>query len=175
MDWFLDNNGNGRKWVNSKKVVFVSYITHSTAILFLPYLLREIPDDIFEKPEHNQLRIVVSGVDLTSYDMVIEERCVFRVRVGNVTMCRCIDFVCAFAVMIVLHYIFNVTYTKKIEATMICVQRLLLEIRNNQKMPPNMLSLTCRIKKDMGKYQTLIFENKTLIRTSSVSIIKLFI
>ena len=103
MDWFLDNNGNGRKWVNSKKVVFVSYITHSTAILFLPYLLREIPDDIFEKPEHNQLRIVVSGVDLTSYDMVIEERCVFRVRVGNVTMCRCIDFVCAFAVMIVLH------------------------------------------------------------------------
>ena len=63
-------------------------------------------------------------------------------------MCRCVDFVDAFAVMIALHYIFNVTYTKKIEATMICVQRLLLETHDNQKIPPKVLSSICKIKKD---------------------------
>lgn len=83
---------------------------------------------------------MVSGVDLTSYDMIVEEKCVFHVKVENVTMSRCVDFVHAFAVMIAaLHYIFNVTYTKKIEATMICVQRLLLEIHDNQKIPPKVL------------------------------------
>ena len=82
----------------------------------------------------------MSGVNLTSYNMIIEKKCVFQFGVEIVTMCKCVDFVPAFAVMIAaLHYIFNVTYTKKIEATMICVQRLLLEIHDNQKIPPKVL------------------------------------
>ena len=79
---------------------------------------------------------------------IVEEISVFHVKVEKITMCRCVDFVDAFAVMIALHYIFNVTYTKKIEATMICVQRLLLETHDNQKIPPKVLSLICKIKKD---------------------------
>ena len=145
MGWFLHNKGNGLKWIDWKKIVFVSDIALCAAILFLQYLLTEIPDYFFfEKPEHNQLRIVVSGVDLTSYNMIVEEKCVFHVNMENVTMCRYVDFVHAFAVMIALHYIFNVTYTKKIEATMICVQRLLLEIHDKQKIPPKVLSLICK-------------------------------
>ena len=92
---------------------------------------------------------MVSEVDLTSYDVIVEEKCVFLVKVENVTICTWVDFVHTFAVMIALHCIFSVTYTKKIEVTMICIQRLLLKIYDNQKIPPKVLSLICKIKKDI--------------------------
>ena len=40
-----------------------------------------------------------------------------------------------FAVMIALHYVFNVTYSNKIEATMVFIQRLFFNINDNQKYP----------------------------------------
>ena len=130
--------------------VLVSDITHCTAIFFLTHMLRGKPDYLFEKPEqNNQSRIKVSRVDLTSYDMIVEEKCLFHVKVENFRMCTCVDFDYAFAVMIALHYIFNVTYTKKIVVTMICVEQLLLEIHDYQKIQPKVLSLICKIKKDM--------------------------
>ena len=117
----------GWNWL--KSFVFVSNIAHCAVTLFLPYLLRGEPDYFLQKPEHNKLRIVMSGVNLTSYNMIIEKKCVFQFGVEIVTMCKCVDFVPAFAVMIALHYLFNVTNTKKTETTMICVQRLSLEIQ----------------------------------------------
>lgn len=83
----------------------------------------------------------MSRVNLTSYNMIIEKKSVFQFGVEILTMCRCVDFVHAFAVMIALHYLFNITYTKKTEATMICVQRLSLEIPDKQKIAPKVLSL----------------------------------
>ena len=136
------------------------------------YLVRGTPDYFFEEPErNNQARIMVSEIDLASYDVIVEEKYVFHVKVEHLTMCTCVDFVHAFAVMIALHCIFSVTYAKNIEVTMICVLRLLLETHDNQKIPPKVLSLISKIKKDMSKHQTLMFGNETPIRTSSVSVI----
>ena len=105
------------------------------------------PDYFFEKAAHNQPRIVVGGVDFSSYDMLTDEKSIFHVKVENITMCRCVDFIHAFAVMIALHYVFNVAYSKKIEATMVFIQRLFFDINDNQKIPPKVLSLICRVKK----------------------------
>ena len=54
--------------------------------------------------------------------------------------------------MIVLHYVSNVAYSKKTEATMILFQRLFLEIHDPQKTPLKVLSAICRTKKDMLFY-----------------------
>ena len=56
-------------------------------------------------------------------------------------MCRCVDFIHAFAVMIALHYVFNVAYSKKIEATMVFIQRLFFDINDNQKIPPQGIAI----------------------------------
>ena len=59
-------------------------------MLYLPFLLRETPDQFFERPEHIQPRIVVTGVDFTGYDTLVDEKCIFRVRVrscNSTTLC----------------------------------------------------------------------------------------
>ena len=96
-----------------KDLLFLSDITHCAAILYLPFLLRETPDQFFERPEHNQPRILVTGVDFTRYDMLVDEKCIFHVKVEDIVICRWTDFVYAFTVMIAPHYAFNVAYSKK--------------------------------------------------------------
>ena len=86
-----------------KDLLFHSDITHCAAMLYLPFLLRETPDQFFGRPEHIQPRIVVTGVDFTGYDTLVDEKCIFHVKVENKVICRYIDFVYAFAVMIALH------------------------------------------------------------------------
>ena len=81
-------------------------------ILHLPFLLRETPDQFFERPEHNQSRILVTGVGSTGYYMLVDEKCTFHVKVENIVICQCTDFIYTFTVMIALHYVFNVTYSK---------------------------------------------------------------
>ena len=119
---------------NTKDLLFLSDIAHCAAILYLPFLLRKTPDQFFERLEHNQPRILVTGVDFTGYDMLVDEKCIFHVKLENIVICRCTDFVSAFTFMIALHYVFNVTYSKKIEATVILFQRLFLEIHDSQKI-----------------------------------------
>ena len=95
---------------NVKDLLFLSDITHCPAILYIPFLLRETPDQFFERPEHNQPIIVMTGVNFTG---LVDEKCIFHVKVENKVICRYIDFVYAFAVMIALHYVSNVAYSKK--------------------------------------------------------------
>ena len=68
---------------NVEDSIFHSDITHCAAMLYLPFLLRETPDQFFERPEHIQPRIVVTGVDFTGYDTLVDEKCIFHVQVEN--------------------------------------------------------------------------------------------
>ena len=87
---------------NVKDLLFLSDIAHCAAILYLPFLLRETPDQFFERSEHNQPRILVIGVDFTGYDMLVDEKCTFHVKLENIVICQCTDLVYAFTVMIAL-------------------------------------------------------------------------
>ena len=70
-----------------KDLLFPSDITHCAAMLYLPFLLRETPDQFSERPEHIQPRIVVTGVDFTGYDTLVDEKCIFHVKAGNKVIC----------------------------------------------------------------------------------------
>ena len=48
--------------------------------------------------------------------MLTDKKSDFHVKVENITMGRCVGFMHVFTVMIALHFILNVTYSKKIEA-----------------------------------------------------------
>ena len=50
-------------------------------------------DYFFEKAAHNQLQIVVGGVDFSSYDMLTDKKSIFHAKVENITMCQCVDFI----------------------------------------------------------------------------------
>ena len=103
---------------NVKDLLFLSNITHCAAIWYLTFLLRETPDQFFERPEHNQHKILVTGVDFTECDMLVDEKCIFNVKLENIVICWCTHFVYAFTVMIALHCVFDVTFSKILEATM---------------------------------------------------------
>ena len=78
---------------NVKDLLFLSDITHCAAILYILFLLRETPDQFFERPEHNQLTIVVTGVDFTGYDVLVDDKCIFHVKVEHKVICRYTVFV----------------------------------------------------------------------------------
>ena len=78
---------------NVKDLLFLSDITYYAAILYLPFLVSKMPDQFFERPEQSQPRILVAGVDFTVYDMLVNEKCIFHVKVENIVICRCADFV----------------------------------------------------------------------------------
>ena len=120
-------------------------------ICFLPYLLGESPeysfDKTFNKSKSNQPRIVVLRTDFTTYDCIANEECAFDIKIEDTTICRCNDFAQGFLVIIALHCVFNVTYSKLVEATIAFIQWMWPEIKDNQKIPPKVFSLICHIKK----------------------------
>ena len=119
------------------KFLFRFRCEYCPAVCYLSFDLGEMPDYFFEKAAHNQPRIVVSGVGFCSYDMLTDQKSDFHVKVENITMCRCVGFMHVFPVMIALHFILNVAYSKKIEAKIVFLQRLLFSINDNQKIPPS--------------------------------------
>ena len=60
---------------------------------------------------------MVIGTNFTIYDCIANEECAFDIKMEDITTYRCNHFVRAFLVITALPYVFNVTYSKKIEAT----------------------------------------------------------
>ena len=116
--------------------------------LLLSVSAARVPWIFFDKTsnesKNNQPRIVAIGTDFTTYD---SSASVFDIKIEDTTTCRCNHFLRAFLVITALPYVFNVTYSKKIEATMAFIWQMWPEINDNQKIPPKVLSLICRIKK----------------------------
>ena len=65
---------------------------------------------------------MVIGTDFTTYDCIANEECAFDIKIEDSTTCQCNHFVLALLVIIALPYVLNVTYSKKIEATMAFIQ-----------------------------------------------------
>ena len=91
------------------------------------------------------------GTDFTASDCIDNEERTFYIKVGDTKCTFDIKIkdtiVQGFPFMIALHYVFNVTYSEKIEATMTSIQLIRLQIKDKLKKPPKFLSLICHIKK----------------------------
>ena len=133
------------------KIFFLFRFNQLCCHLVLPVSAARVPWIFFDKTstesKNNQPRIVVIRTDYTTYDCIANEECAFYIKIKDNTTCRCNNFVRAFQVIIALTYVFNVIYSKKIEATMAFIQQMWPEINNNQKTPSKVLSLICCIEK----------------------------
>ena len=79
----------------------------------------------------------------------MEDNVRFDIKIEQQTICRAADFVQGFTLMLALHYIFNVSYSKDIEASMIFFQKMFLEISGNLKIPTKVLTLIAKVKKNI--------------------------
>ena len=132
----------------SLKFSFGLDVQHFAAVCYLQFHLRETPVYFFEKAVHNQTWIVVTGVDFSSY-MLTDKKSASHVKVEKIPMCRCVDFIHTFTVMIALHFVFSVAYSKIIEAKMVFIQLIngyFSTWMTIKKILPKMLSLIGNLK-----------------------------
>ena len=78
------------------------------------YLLHERSESFFDS-NTSQPRIVIVEVSSIDLAFVVEDNIRFDIKIEQQTICRVVDFVQGFTLMLALHYIFNVSYSKDIE------------------------------------------------------------
>ena len=127
-------------------------LSHSTTLLALPYILREESLHYFDIATSNQPRFryntLISDIsdiefltDASRFDVLIER---FQIASSK-------DFIRAFAILMASFYAFNVEYPKKLEGTLIFIQKIFLKISDKQKSPSKVLRLISSIKtRDCG-------------------------
>ena len=112
----------------------------------IPYLLRGKPEGFFNS---NTIQPRTAILEAPSIDLafVVEDNVRFDIKIEQQTICRAGDFVQVFTLMIALHYIFNVSYSKDVEESMIFFQKMFLEISDDLTIPTKMLTLIAKMKK----------------------------
>ena len=114
----------------------------------IPYLLSEKPESFFDS-NTSQPRIAIVEAPSVDLAFVVEENVQFYIKIEQQTICREADFVQDFTLMLALHYIFYVSYSKDIKASMIFFQRMFFKILDNLKIPTKVLTLINKVKKDI--------------------------
>ena len=112
----------------------------------IPYLLRGKPEGFFNS---NTIQPRIATLEAPSIDLafVVEDNVRFDIKIEQQTICRAADFVQVFTLMIALHYIFNVSYSKDVEASMIFFRKMFLEISDDLTIPTKVLTLIAKMKK----------------------------
>ena len=114
------------------------------ALLTIPYMLRESAVSFFDDGESRQPRLRCQGDDLLTWVNSSN----ISVVVEDTVVCVVNDFINAFAVLIATHYVFNLAYASKLEGTYCTIQKLLLELVDNTRVPNKVLNLICKLKKN---------------------------
>ena len=118
------------------KLKFIFYLdfTYSTAIVAIPYILRENLFDFFETEGADHPRIQCDK-PLVDINVIIDENARFNVMVERFRLSSGKDFVKMFGVLMASFYIFNLECNPKLEGSFIFFQKLLLNINDRQKTP----------------------------------------
>ena len=114
----------------------------------IPYLLSEKPESFFDS-NTSQPRIAIVEAPSVDLAFVVEDNVQFYIKIEQQTICREADFVQGFTLMLALHYIFYISYSKDIKASMIFFQRMFFKILDNLKIPTKVLTLINKVKKDI--------------------------
>ena len=87
------------------------------------------------------------GSRQTNLDKVLAPTSKFEIKVEDVAIEFTDDFVKAFAMLLSTYYGFNIAYAEKSQASVHLIQKLLLEIAKDVKVPHKILSLISKTKK----------------------------
>ena len=132
----------GTKDIVSGKLLVLD-LTYSSSLVRIPHLLRENADDLVDFEGASQPRIQcdkpwadisVTSEENTSYNIMVEIFCLTSTK----------DFIKAFCVLMASF----LEYTKKVEGSLIFVQKFFLNINDKQMTLRKVLKLISSLKKD---------------------------
>ena len=121
-----------------------------SALLAVPYLLREDVAKLFDQRNNKQPTILCRGVEIKLDDINLLEVLngdSFAVMVEDCHITCTPDLIHAFGLMIALHYVFNLSYAAPTQATMVFIQKLILNLADNYRAPTKVLNLIAKIRK----------------------------
>ena len=98
------------------------------------YLLHKNAEDLFDFEGASQPQI---QCDKPSADINVssEENTSYHIMVERFRLTSTKDFIKTFGVLMASFYVFNLEYTKKVEGSLIFIQKLFLNINDEQKTP----------------------------------------
>ena len=105
-------------------------------------MLRENAEDYLDDWKSRQPRLRCEGDNLLS----LVNSSNISVVVEDTVICVLNDFIKAFAIMVAVHYVFNLAYGANLEGTFFAVQKLLLQLADNTKVPHKVLTFLCKLK-----------------------------
>ena len=108
------------------KTVLLLDLAYSTSLVPIPYVLRENAEDLFDFEGASQVRI---HCDKPSADInvISEENKNYHIMVERFRLTSTKDFIKAFGVLMASFYVFNSEYKKKVEGSLIFVQKNLFK------------------------------------------------
>ena len=141
--------GKKASWQKINLYYFFLDISNCATILYVPWLLRETPFDFFLNENHALPIITCNKFSSVKSDLTdVLEDAEFDVKVDGHSLCQSKDFIAGFEVYLASFYVFNITYPKSLENTMIFIQKFLLGILDDGfKAPGRVLTLISKAKK----------------------------
>ena len=121
-----------------------------STLLAVPYLLRGNVAKLFDQRNNKQLTILCRGAEMKLDNINLLEVLngdSFGVMVEDCHIACTPDLIHAFGILIALHYVFNLSYAALTQATMVLIQKLILNSADNYKVPTKVLNLIAKIRK----------------------------
>ena len=97
--------------------------------------------------DHFQPRLTCKKLSQNNGDfsVLIDDDVEFELKIETFTLAHGKDFIRMFALLLASFYIFNVEYPKKLEATMVFLQKYMLRIGDETKTPHKVLQYFAKI------------------------------
>ena len=116
--------------------------------MYAPFTLREDPTGLFMESDNYQPRLVSKDITRNIDDVCVlfEESTEYELKVETFTLARGQNFIEMFGLMLASFYIFNVEYPKKLEGSLMFLQKFLLGIGDETKTPQKVLQLISKVK-----------------------------
>ena len=134
-----------------KQFLFLITLDNSSCalIIYIAILLRENPDHYFfnEEGAHGPI-ISVKGYEKgDDYGKIVDDDVEFEVSVEGNSLCLVKDFMVAFQIYLESYYIFNLSYPKGLENTLLFFQKYIINICDDGiKISTRVLSLIMKAK-----------------------------
>ena len=107
---------------------------------------------LFDQRSNKQPTILYRGAEIKLDNINLHEVLnddSFAVVVEDCHIALTPDFIHAFGIMIAVHYVFNLSYVAPSQATMVFIQKLILDMAENYRAPTKVLNLIAKIRKNI--------------------------
>ena len=122
-----------------------------SALLAVPYLLREDAAKFFDQRNNKQPTILcrLAEIKLDDIDLLkVLKGDSFAVVVEDCHIAFTRDLIHAFGIMIALHYVFNLSYAAPTQATLVFIQKLILDLAEHYRAHTKVLNLIVKIRQN---------------------------